>query len=146
MKLERERPTDEIPTSSMADIAFLLIIYFMITSSFTATRGLDFAPPKDDDNPPVIEKEDSVYIEILPNGDLLVDQRAMLLEDLIDYLKPKLERNPEKPVIIRPAPTAPYGRMVDVMDELRQGKEKGGLKEEIRISLPTQREIDSLWF
>ncbi len=146
MKFKRERVTDEIPTSSMADIASLLIIYFMITMTFTATRGLDFAPPKDDDNPPIIEREDSVLIEIQPNGDLIVDQRPMRLDELIDYLKPKLERNPEKPVIIRPEASAPYGRMVDVMDELRQGKEKAGLKEEIRISLPTQREIDSLWF
>ena len=145
MKFNRDRPSDEIPTSSMADIAFLLIIYFMITTSFSATRGLDFAPPKDDDNPPVIEKEDSVLIEITPNGDLIVDQRPMRLDEIIDYLKPKLERNPEKPVIIRPDAAAPYGAMVDVMDELRQGTDKG-LKEEVRISLPTQREIDSLWF
>ncbi len=146
MKLQREKPNDEIPTSSMADIAFLLIIYFMITTTFTATRGLDFAPPKDDDNPAVIEKEESVLIEILPSGDLIVDQNPMLLDDVLEYLRPKLERNPEKPVIIHPEPAAPYGRMVEVMDELRQGKEKLGLKDEIRISLPTQREIDSLWF
>ena len=146
MKFKREKPNDEIPTSSMADIAFLLIIYFMITTTFTATRGLDFAPPKDDDNPPVIEKEDSVLIEILPTGDLIVDQDPMLLEDVLEYLRPKLERNPEKPVIIRPEPTAPYGRMVNVMDVLRHGKVKLGLKDEVRISLPTQREIDSLWF
>ena len=145
MKFNRDRPSDEIPTSSMADIAFLLIIYFMITTSFSATRGLDFAPPKDDDNPPVIEREDSVLIEITPSGDLIVDQRPMELDKIIDYLKPKLERNPEKPVIIRPDAAAPYGAMVDVMDELRQGMNKG-LREEIRISLPTQREIDSLWF
>ena len=146
MRFKRTKVTDEIPTSSMADIAFLLIIYFMITMTFTATRGLDFAPPKDDDNPPVIEKEESVLIEIQPNGELIVDQRPMRLDELIDYLKPKLVRNPEKPVIIRPEPNAPYGRMVDVMDELRQGRERAGLKDEIRISLPTQREIDSLWF
>jgi hypothetical protein len=36
--------------------------------------------------------------------------------------------------------------MVDVMDELRQGKDKLGLKEEIRITLPTQREMEQLWF
>jgi biopolymer transport protein ExbD len=65
---------------------------------------------------------------------------------VLEYLKPKLERNPEKPVIIRPEPSAPYGRMVDVMDELRQGKDKLGLKEEIRITLPTQREMEQLWF
>jgi biopolymer transport protein ExbD len=145
MKINRRNVSDEIPTASMADIAFLLIVYFMVTTTFTATRGLDFAPPKDDDNPPVIEKEDSVLIEIRSSGDIIVDQKPMQVEDLIDYLKPKLERNPAKPVIIRPDPSAPYGRMVDVMDELRQGKDKG-LKEEVRISLPTQREIDALWF
>ncbi len=145
MKMKRRDVDDEIPTASMADIAFLLIIYFMVTTTFTATRGLDFAPPKDDDNPPMIEKEDSVLIEIQPRGDLVVDQKPMELDALIDYLKPKLDRNPAKPVIIRPDPAAPYGAMVDVMDELRQGKEKG-LKEEVRISLPTQREIDALWF
>ena len=57
--------TDEIPTSSMADITFLLIVYFMVTTTFAATRGLDFALPKDDDTPPVIEKEESVLIEML---------------------------------------------------------------------------------
>jgi biopolymer transport protein ExbD len=117
----------------------------MVTTTFTATRGLDFAPPKDDDNPPMIEKEDSVLIEIRSDGSLVVDQRPLPIEELIEYLKPKLERNPAKPVIIRPDPSAPYGSMVDVMDELRQGKDKG-LKEEVRISLPTQREIDALWF
>jgi biopolymer transport protein ExbD len=137
--------SDEIPTSSMADIAFLLIIYFMVTTTFTATRGLDFAPPKDDDNPPLIEKEDSVLIEIRSDGSLVVDQRPLPIDELIEYLKPKLDRNPAKPVIIRPDPASPYGSMVDVMDELRQGKDKG-LKEEVRISLPTQREIDALWF
>ena len=145
MRFNRSKVSDEIPTSSMADIAFLLIIYFMVTTTFTATRGLDFAPPKEDDNPPVIEKEDSVLIEIRSDGSLVVDQRPLPLGELIEYLKPKLERNPAKPVIIRPDPTSPYGAMVDVMDELRQGKEKG-LKEEVRISLPTQREIDALWF
>jgi biopolymer transport protein ExbD len=145
MKIARPKVSDEIPTSSMADIAFLLIIYFMVTTTFTATRGLDFAPPKDDDNPPVIEKEDSVLIEIRSDGSLVVDQRPLPIAELIEYLKPKLERNPAKPVIIRPDPSAPYGSMVDVMDELRQGKDKG-LKEEVRISLPTQREIDALWF
>lgn len=135
----------EIPTASMADIAFLLIIYFMVTTTFTATRGLDFSPPKDDDSPPLIEKEDSVLIEIQPSGELIVDQKPMRLEEIIDYLKPKLERNPTKPVIIRPDPAAPYSAMVDVMDELRQGPEKG-LEQEVRISLPTQREIDALWF
>jgi len=145
MKLGSDtKVSDEIPTSSMADIAFLLIIYFMVTTTFTATRGLDFALPKDDDTPPVIEKEESVLIRILPGGSLEVDQKPMALGDVLEYLKPKLERNPLKPVIIQPEPNASYGFMVDVFDELRQGAEKG--VEVKNISIPTRREIESFWY
>ena len=145
MKLGRETKfDDEIPTSSMADIAFLLIIYFMVTTTFTATRGLDFALPEDDDTPPVIEKEDSVLIAIEPAGNLVVDKKPMMLNEVLEYLRPKLEVNPKKPVIIRPDPASQYHFMVEVLDELRAAKDRG-FAEEIRISIPTQREVDSLW-
>lgn len=144
MNFPKRSVSDEIPTSSMADIAFLLIIYFMITTTFAATRGLDWALPQEDDNPPEIEKEDAVLIEIRPSGDLLVDQKPMAASEIMDYLRPKLERNPNKPVIIRPDPEAPYGHMVDVFDELRQAEQRENIK--INISIPTQREIQAFWF
>ena len=169
MKMQTKRPDDTIPTSSMADIAFLLIVYFMVTTTFAATRGLDFALPKDDDTPPVIEKEDSVLIDIQPNGQLLVDQSPMEVTDIFEYLKPKIERNPKKPVIIKPHPEAPYGHMLSVFDHLRsikyqqQGnavsvfqvtmkdiqeaeKNEEDLGKDVNVSIPTQREIESFWF
>ena len=145
MKITRSNVSDEIPTSSMADIAFLLIIYFMVTTTFAATRGLDFSLPKDDDSPPMVEKEESVLIEVQPGGQLVVDQKPMPLEEILEYLRPKLERNPMKPVIIRGQPSAQYGYVVDVFDELRQAKDKIGIEVK-NISIPTQREIDMFWF
>lgn len=146
MKLSRDtKISDEIPTSSMADIAFLLIIYFMITTTFAATQGLDFQLPQEQDETPQVEKEESVLIEIQPSGQLVVDGQPMELDRVLEYLKPKLERNPLKPVIIRPDPSAPYGSMVNVFDELRQAEDKIGFQ--IRnISIPTQREIEAFWF
>lgn len=144
MQMKKSQVSDEIPTASMADIAFLLIIYFMVTSTFAATRGLDFSLPKDDQQTPTIEKEEAVLIAIRPDGSVVVDNKPMQLTEIADYLKPKLERNPTKPVIIRPDPNAPYGYMVDVFDTLRQAEEKLGLK--INISIPTQREIDLFWY
>ncbi|MEM9554941.1 MAG: biopolymer transporter ExbD [Acidobacteriota bacterium] len=165
MKLRQHKPDDEIPTSSMADIAFLLIIYFMVTTTFAATRGLDFSLPEEDDTPPVIEKEESVLIRINPDGQLMVDEQPKQLDEVIEYLKPKLDRNPKKPVIIQPEETAPYGYMVSVFDQLRRAKiiEGRGLVERselpenfpeedweegknINISIPTRREIESFWF
>ncbi len=146
VKIKVTRPSDEIPTSSMADIAFLLIVYFMVTTTFAATRGLDFALPKDDDTPPIVEKEDSVLIDIQPDGRLVVDQKLMELTEILEYLEPKLKNNPKKPVIIRPQPEAPYGMMVAVFDVLRRGKDVLELEKDINVSIPTQREIESFWF
>ncbi len=73
MRFKRDSVSEEIPTASMADIAFLLIIYFMVTTTFAATRGLDFSLPQDDEDTPLVDKEESVLIEIQPGGALLVD-------------------------------------------------------------------------
>lgn len=144
MQFKKGTVSDEIPTASMADIAFLLIIYFMVTTTFAATRGLDFSLPKDDDSP-LIDKEESVLIEIQPGGVLVVDTKPMQLEEILDYLKPKLERNPMKPVIIRPNEMTEYGHMVSVFDELRQAPDKIGI--EIKnVSIPTQREVNMFWY
>ena len=145
MKLKKGTVSDEIPTASMADIAFLLIIYFMVTTTFAATRGLDFSLPQEEDTPPMVEKEEAVLIEIQAGGALIVDQKPMQLGEILEYLKPKLERNPRKPVIIRPQQNAAYGDMVNVFDELRQAKETIGIEVK-NISIPTQREIDMFWF
>lgn len=79
MKFSREKPSDEIPTSSMADIAFLLIIYFMVTTTFAATQGLDFALPKEEDQPPIVEKEESTLIEIQADGSYVVEDRKSVV-------------------------------------------------------------------
>ena len=49
MNIKKKEVASEIFTGSMADISFLLIIYFMITSAFSADRGMDFALPEDMD-------------------------------------------------------------------------------------------------
>lgn len=143
MDLKTHSPSDEIPTSSMADIAFLLVIYFMLTVSFAATQGLDLALPPEPPDPVPVEPVESVLVEVEGAGRLTVDGRSMTLGELLPYLEPKLRRNPTKPVIVRPGPDAPYGAAVDVLDELRQGKGRLKLGHEIRIALPTAREAAS---
>lgn len=142
MKLDTRVVSSEIPTASMADIAFLLVIYFMLTITFAATQGLDMALPPDE--PREIDPVESVLVEVQRAGALVVDGRQLSIGGLLGYLEPKLRRNPGKPVIVRAAEGTPYGAMVDVMDELRQGRDRLGLAQEIEIALPTDREA-VLW-
>jgi biopolymer transport protein ExbD len=144
MKIKKKDVESEIFTGSMADISFLLIIYFMVTSVFSATRGLDFQLPEDSSQTPEIKQEDSIDVHVMPNGVLQVDGKAMPIDQLLPYIKGVLKQNPDKPVILRTDPDATYGDMIAVFDLLRQAPTKIGM--EIKtISIPTQREIQNVW-
>jgi biopolymer transport protein ExbD len=143
MKIKKKEVPSEIFTGSMADISFLLIIYFMITSAFSATRGLDFALPEDTQTPE-IKQEDSIDVHVMRGGAIEVDGQAMSFEAMLPYIGDKLKQNPDKPVILRTDPDATYGDMISVFDELRQAPDK--IDMEIKtISIPTRREIENLW-
>lgn len=138
---KRPRLQVEIPTASMADVAFLILIFFMIAATFTSTRGLDLAFPPETDDP--IEPIESVLVQVGAAG-LTVDGRPMPLAGLLPYLEPILAANPDKPVILRTDPAAPYGAMIGVLDELRLGEQRRGLGP-IRVAIPTEREVDEYW-
>ena len=120
MKIVRREVPADIPTASMADVAFLLIIFFLVTSIYSVTRGIQFSLPKHDEAALTSEPEAATLIEIASTGALTVDSRPMPLADLQGYLLPKLERNPTKSVILQTSLDAPYHAMTDVFDELRQ--------------------------
>ena len=120
MKIPRRTIDAEIPTASMADVAFLLIIFFLVASFYSVTRGIQFSLPKHEEAALTAEPEAAVLIEIAANGALTVDGRALPLPGLRDYLRTRLERNPSKSVILQTSLEAPYQAMTDVFDELRQ--------------------------
>jgi biopolymer transport protein ExbD len=134
VKIGRRTLPAEIPTSSMADVAFLLIIFFLVASFYSVTRGIQFSLPRHDEAALTAEPEAAVLIEIADSGALTVDRQALALSDLPAYLRPRLAQNPSKPVILRTSLEAPYSAMTDVFDELRQV----GVQ---NVVIPTQAEL-----
>ncbi len=121
-----------IPTSSMADIAFLLIIFFMVTSVFSATRGLGLQLPDDDTGQ--ADPEPAVLIHVLPDR-VVVDCEEMAMERILPYLETRLLRNPGKPVILYTDSRAQYQEMIAVYDLLAEIEIEN-------LSVPTRGEID----
>ena len=125
----------EIPSASTADIAFLLIIFFMVTTAFGTTRGLEMTLPKKQMAvAEEVKTTEAVLIEIHEDGAISIDGSPCSVEDIQSYLEPKLARNPNKFVLVKSDLSAKYQGMVSVIDELRQA----GVK---NISIPTQKEI-----
>jgi len=86
------RQTEEVNAGSMADIAFLLLIFFLVTTTMDADIGLGTVlppyqeEPDDTENPP---KNDRNVFEILVNGNnqLMVEKQAMDISKLTDATK-----------------------------------------------------------
>jgi biopolymer transport protein ExbD len=127
VNVRRRHEEVEIPTASMADIAFLLIIIFMTTTVFAETMGINFRVPPRQEQEEVTgeeESEEAVSIRIDDQGNVYVDrepvERARVDDEIRGYLVPKLTDWPEKPILVTAEPEAPYGTFVEVYDALRQ--------------------------
>lgn len=82
------RSAPEVNAGSMADIAFLLLIFFLVTTTIESDKGMTRKLPPIDEEQEVetVHKERNV-LEIIINqqGDLLVDDEEMDIADLYDY-------------------------------------------------------------
>ncbi len=79
------RATPEVNAGSMADIAFLLLIFFLVTTTIEKDKGIarQLPPPQEDVPEDVIIKEKNLFIvNVNRNDQLLVEEELMDLKDL----------------------------------------------------------------
>ncbi|TPN86159.1 ExbD/TolR family protein [Aquimarina algicola] len=79
------RAAPEVNAGSMADIAFLLLIFFLVTTTIETDSGISRKlPPPQEDNvePPVLKQKNIFVVELNKNNDLLVEEVPMELKDL----------------------------------------------------------------
>jgi biopolymer transport protein ExbD len=100
VKLQRkDRPAPKVPLAPMGDIAFLLIIFFMITSVFIKEAHIDVELPGSED----ITRLDDGHVAVTMNadGDLWFQGRPCQLEALEDLVLMELERRPSQVVMLK---------------------------------------------
>lgn len=83
--MPRRGGAPEVNAGSMADIAFLLLIFFLVTTTIETDAGLDrmLPPMEPPENPPVIKQKNIFTVNINRNGQLLVE------DELTDITKLK---------------------------------------------------------
>ena len=123
--LERkERVSDEIPTASMADIAFLLLVFFLTTTVFNEEKGLPIVLPEEAEEQDVSAKN-IIFFIVRPDGSVIVRRGESEQEQVVPYtqietiLRTELAANENLIAAIKTDPFAPYKHMINVLDEVK---------------------------
>ena len=137
------RSSPEVNAGSMADIAFLLLIFFLVTTTIETDSGISRKlPPIEEDQEDVIIKQRNIFTVLLNGKDqILVEDELMVLEDVraaaiefldngggkgddgCDYCKgdrdPSSSDNPDKAIIsLKNERETSYAAYISIQNEL----------------------------
>ena len=130
-KIERKtKIATEIPTASMADIAFLLLIFFMVSTTFVKEKGLKVILPKAEAIQK-INRKNAATIYVSQSGFVSIDDFGINTDQIRYIIQKKLAENPGIISCFRTDRNADYGLMVDIMNELKKA-------EALRVSFETK--------
>lgn len=130
---KKSKVSDEIPSASMADIAFLLLIFFLVTTVFPKDSGLAIVLPEESETVEVSQKN-ILHIIIQPTGivDLKRGESPQVQQvrpsDIEGIWRLEVAANPNMIAAVKTHPDASYKYMIDVLDALH-------LAGAIRVSL-----------
>ncbi len=123
LEKKKSKVSDKVPSSSMADIAFLLLIFFLVTTTFPKNKGLAVVLPEEGSEQEVSPRN-ILHIFVQPNGIVEVKrgespQVQSVAPDAIEALwRQDVSENPNLIAAVKTHPTTPYKFMVDVLDAL----------------------------
>jgi biopolymer transport protein ExbD len=117
---KKTRIGQDIPTGPMADISFLLIIFFMVTTVFVVYRGFAVELPEAGQIDALKLRRNVTNVWIGSDGHMMVDEYDVSIDTLGGVVSRKLTENPRIVVMIKSDRATPYRIISDVIEELKK--------------------------
>ena len=124
MRINRRFRGGEIPTSSMTDIAFLLLIFFLVTTTIDTDKGLGIVLPPPGDIEIEIRKENILNCLINSQGKVLLDEEPISVAQIHRVVGQKLRKNDKLIISVKTHPKTAYNDYVRVIDQLKMADAK----------------------
>lgn len=107
-----------VDITPLIDVVFLLLIFFMITTTFVTSPGIEVELPKASNSDGRIEASD-IIIAITSEGDLIYRRKQVNLEELTALLETQYSENPNATVIVQADHKVFHGLVVQLMDKAK---------------------------
>ena len=111
---KRKRFQVQIPLTSLIDIVFLLLIYFLLTTNFMVDEGIKIKLPQAKAAAPQTEEVITVYVD--QEGRAFLGTDEVPLSNLFDRIKEKVGSKENELVVIRADRAVILNKAVKVMD------------------------------
>jgi biopolymer transport protein ExbD len=121
---KKSKVSDEVPTSSMADIAFLLLIFFLVTTVFPKDSGLQIVLPEEAEEIEVSQRN-ILHLNIQENGLVVVrrgestQEATFQAREIQQLWRTEVDANPNLIASVRTHPEAAHRHMIAVLDQLQ---------------------------
>ncbi|MGD9387452.1 MAG: biopolymer transporter ExbD [Gammaproteobacteria bacterium] len=114
----REEET-EINITPMLDIVFIMLIFFIVTTSFIRETGID--PQRPEAVTAARQDRGNILIAISATGQIWMDKRVVELESVRQRIEQARNESPESTVVIIADARSETGILIDLMDQVRLG-------------------------
>lgn len=116
----REEEDASIDMTPMLDIVFIMLIFFIVTTSFVKEAGIQVNKPEA--NQANKEPSANIFIAIRDTGEVWMDKRQVDVERVAANLERMLAEQPTDLVVIQADKEAEHGRVVEVMDQVKEAR------------------------
>ena len=115
------RPAQEINSSSMADIAFLLLVFFLVTTTISMDKGISLVLPSEG-NELEVNRKNIVNILMNESGKVLLDDKPTRVNDIRGIVERKIAENPNLIFSVQTHPRTKYQDYLRILDQLKEAK------------------------
>lgn len=151
IKLKKKKlPEAEIPTSSMADISFLLLLFFLVSTVIDVDTGIglvlpEYIPEEEQVVVP-ISKDRLATVLVNENGDVLLNNEVIAIPQISKTLKPRIESKIDLPstrklvVSVKTDRKTNYNLYIMAFDQIKQAYQE--VKEDYAQRVYGRRLVD----
>ena len=115
------RPAQEINSSSMADIAFLLLVFFLVTTTISMDKGISLVLPSEG-NELEVNRKNIVNILMNESGKVLLDDKPTKMSAVRGIVERKIASNPNLIFSVQTHPRTKYQDYLNILDQLKEAK------------------------
>ncbi|MCZ6632173.1 MAG: biopolymer transporter ExbD [bacterium] len=115
----REKPNPEIPTGTMADMVFLLLVFFLVTTTMNQDKGIGMQLPPAGESKK-IQKKNICNIWINVAGEILINlEDNVPLAQLRANLQQRLKANDKLIISLKADEETSYDKVISVLDKIK---------------------------